>query len=92
MADFSNYMSPGRKGYLIGIGGVSMSSLAEVLMGMGITVTGSDSNRGTNVISLEEKGIAVNIGHHAENIPTDADFVVRTAAVHIRSTRCEAAY
>ena len=82
MADFSNYMSPGRKGYLIGIGGVSMSSLAEVLMGMGITVTGADSNRGTNVISLEEKGIAVNIGHHAENIPADADFVVRTAAVH----------
>ena len=32
MAEFSNYMSPGRKGYLIGIGGVSMSSLAEVLL------------------------------------------------------------
>ena len=34
MADFSNYLSPGRKGYLIGIGGVSMSSLAEVLQGL----------------------------------------------------------
>ena len=39
MAEFSNYMSPGRKAYLIGIGGVSMSSLAEVLKGMGITAT-----------------------------------------------------
>ncbi len=53
MADFSNYMSPGRKGYLIGIGGVSMSSLAEVLLGMGINVCGSDSNRSGNVRSLE---------------------------------------
>ena len=57
MADFSNYMSPGRKGYLIGIGGVSMSSLAEVLLGMGITICGSDSNHSRNVRSLEEKGI-----------------------------------
>lgn len=81
MADFSNYMSPGRKGYLIGIGGVSMSSLAEVLLGMGITICGSDSNHSRNVRSLEEKGIHVEIGHRAENIPADTDFVVRTAAV-----------
>ena len=82
MAEFSNYMSPGRKAYLIGIGGVSMSSLAEVLLGMGISVTGSDFNRSKNVIALECKGISVNIGHHAENITPDIDFVVRTAAVH----------
>ncbi|MBQ3466904.1 MAG: UDP-N-acetylmuramate--L-alanine ligase [Oscillospiraceae bacterium] len=81
MADFSNYMSPGRKGYLIGIGGVSMSSLAEVLLGMGINVCGSDSNRSGNVRSLEAKGIHIEIGHRAENIPADNDFVVRTAAV-----------
>ena len=81
MADFSNYMSPGRKGYLIGIGGVSMSSLAEVLLGMGINVCGSDSNRSGNVRSLEAKGIHIEIGHRAENIPADIDFVVRTAAV-----------
>ena len=81
MADFSNYMSPGRKGYLIGIGGVSMSSLAEVLLGMGINVCGSDANRSGNVRSLEAKGIHIEIGHRAENIPADIDFVVRTAAV-----------
>ena len=81
MAEFSNYMSPGRKGYLIGIGGVSMSSLAEVLLGMGIAVCGSDSNRSRNVTSLEAKGIHIEIGHRAENIPADTDFVVRTAAV-----------
>ena len=81
MADFSNYMSPGRKGYLIGIGGVSMSSLAEVLLGMGINVCGSDSMLSGNVRSLQAKGIHIEIGHRAENIPEDADFVVRTAAV-----------
>ena len=81
MAEFSNYMSPGRKAYLIGIGGVSMSSLAEVLLGMGLNVCGSDFNRSKNVIALEGKGIHVEIGHRAENIPADTDFVVRTAAV-----------
>ena len=82
MADFENYMSPGRKGYLIGIGGVSMSSLAEVLKGMGIVVTGSDISEGPNVMALKKAGITVFKGHHAGNIAEDVDFVVRTAAVH----------
>ncbi len=82
MADFSNYLSPGRKGHLVGIGGVSMSSLAEVLKRMGIVVSGSDMNEGTNVQGLREKGIPVSIGHSAANIPEDVDFLVRTAAVH----------
>ena len=82
MTDFVNFMSPGRKGHLIGIGGVSMSSLAEVLLGMGITVTGSDMNESRNVRALREKGIPVSIGHRAENVAKDVDFVVRTAAVH----------
>ena len=82
MTDFENYMSPGRKGYLIGIGGVSMSSLAEVLKGMGLEIEGSDINEGPNVTALRERGITVRIGHRAENIGEDTDFVVRTAAVH----------
>ena len=82
MIDFTNYLSPGRKGYLIGIGGVSMSSLAEVLQGMGISICGSDMNENQNVCSLKEKGIEVFIGHCADNMSEDIDFVVRTAAVH----------
>ena len=82
MNDFSKYMTAGTRGYLIGIGGVSMSPLAEVLSGMGLSVTGSDMNEGDNVCSLREKGISVNIGHRAENITDDISFVVRTAAVH----------
>ena len=82
MTEFDNFLSPGRRGHLIGIGGVSMSSLAEVLQGMGITVSGSDMNRNKNVLGLMEKGIPVTIGHRAENITAEVEFVVRTAAVH----------
>ncbi len=82
MIDFTNYLSPGRKGHLIGIGGVSMSSLAEVLQGMGISITGSDMSDNANVRSLKAKGIQVFLGHQAENMSEDVEFVVRTAAVH----------
>ena len=82
MTDFSSYLSPGRKGYLVGIGGVSMSSLADVLHGMGLVIVGSDMNDGPNLEALRRKGIEVFIGHRAENIAEDVDFLVRTAAVH----------
>ena len=49
MPDFENYMSPGRRGHLIGIGGVSMSSLAEVLYDMGLNISGSDTVESENV-------------------------------------------
>lgn len=82
MIEFDNFLSPGRKGHLVGIGGVSMSSLAEVLKGMGITVTGSDINEGRNVDELRANGFTIHIGHRAENISDDIEFVVRTAAAH----------
>ena len=82
MIDFDNFLSPGRRGHLVGIGGVSMSSLAEVLCGMGLNITGSDMNETANVRSLRAHGITVIPGHHAENITEDVEFVVRTAAVH----------
>ena len=82
MTEFDNFLSPGRRGHLIGIGGVSMSSLADVLWGMGIAISGSDMNRNKNVMGLTEKGIPVSIGHKAENITEEIEFVVRTAAVH----------
>ncbi len=82
MIEFDNFLSPGRRGHLVGIGGVSMSSLAEVLQDMGICVTGSDMNESRNVLSLREHGINVFIGHRAENITDEVEFLVRTAAVH----------
>ena len=81
MLSFDTYHVPGKRGYLIGIGGVSMAPLAEVLHGEGIFISGSDMSRSEKVVELENKGIRVNIGHHAENITPDIDFIVRTAAV-----------
>ena len=92
MTVFDNYLSPGRRGHLIGIGGVSMSSLAEVLSGMGLHITGSDMNDSTNVESLRQKGITVFIGHNADNITKDIDFIVRTAAVRDENPEIVAAH
>ena len=63
MTSFSEYLKPGNKGHLIGIGGVSMSPLAEVLSGMGLVIKGSDMRDSEKVESLRRKGIEVNIGH-----------------------------
>ena len=82
MALFDEYLSGGRKGYLIGIGGVSMAPLAEVLSGMGLSIAGSDMQESEKVSELRRLGIHVNIGHRAENILPEYEFVVRTAAVH----------
>ena len=82
MSGFDKFLVPGKKGHLIGIGGVSMSPLAEVLHDAGLCIVGSDMHEGDNTQALRRKGIHVMIGHAAENITDDLDFVVRTAAVH----------
>lgn len=82
MSGFDRFLVPGKKGHLIGIGGVSMSPLAEVLHDAGLCIVGSDMHEGDNTQALRRKGIHVMIGHAAENITDDLDFVVRTAAVH----------
>ena len=76
-----DYLVPGKRVHLVGIGGVSMCPLAEVLRGMGLTVQGSDMTESDTVRHLRSLGIQVAIGHNAENLG-DCDFVIRTAAVH----------
>ena len=77
----SDYLTPGRRAHLVGIGGVSMCPLAEVLQGKGLQVQGSDMNDSETVRHLRSLGIPVAIGHNAENLG-DCDLVIRTAAVH----------
>ncbi len=77
----SEYLLPGKRVHLVGIGGVSMCPLAEVLRTMGLTVQGSDATEGDAVKHLRSLGISVAIGHNAENLG-DCDLVIRTAAVH----------
>ena len=61
MFDFEKYLVPGVKGHLIGIGGVSMSPLAEVLHDAGLCIVGSDMHEGDNTRMLRDKGIQVTI-------------------------------
>ena len=76
-----HYIAPGRRVHLAGIGGVSMSPLAEVLHGMGLAVQGSDRNDGPAVAHLRAMGVSVAIGHDEKNIQ-GAEFLIRTAAIH----------
>ncbi len=79
--DFKNYLKPGIRVHLAGIGGVSMCPLAEVLRGMGLCVQGSDMTESETVKHLRNLGIPVSIGHSAENLQS-AQLVIRTAAIH----------
>ena len=73
------YLKPGKRVHMVGIGGVSMRPLALVLHDRGITVTGSDMNSSGSTEELLAHGISVAIGHRGENID-GADCIVRTAA------------
>ena len=79
--DIHAYIRPGAHAHLVGIGGVSMSPLAEVLHGAGMVITGSDMRNSATVEHLRSLGIPVAIGHRAENV-RGADLIIRTAAVH----------
>jgi len=65
--------------HFVGIGGIGMSGIAEVLHNLGYTVQGSDIAEGYNVTRLREAGIPVHIGHAAENLGGAQVVVVSTA-------------
>ncbi len=71
----------GQRVHMIGIGGSSMSGLAEMLKYEGYQVTGSDSNDSHAAQRLQLQGIPVSIGHHPEEIE-GAHLVVYSAAIH----------
>ena len=76
-----DYICPGKRAHLVGVGGVSMSPLAQVLHGAGVVVTGSDMHESAEVAHLRALGIPVTIGHLPQSV-AGADCVIRTAAVH----------
>ncbi|MFF8798738.1 MULTISPECIES: UDP-N-acetylmuramate--L-alanine ligase [unclassified Methylobacterium] len=65
--------------HFIGIGGIGMSGIAEVMANLGYTVQGSDANDNANVRRLAENGIRTFVGHKAENVAEAALVVVSTA-------------
>ncbi|QIB28043.1 UDP-N-acetylmuramate--L-alanine ligase [Caloranaerobacter azorensis] len=66
--------------HFIGIGGISMSGLAEILLNAGYIVSGSDIKNSDIIESLKKKGAAIYIGHNKNNI-NGADLIVYTSAI-----------
>jgi UDP-N-acetylmuramate--alanine ligase len=71
--------------HFVGIGGIGMSGIAEVLTNMGCRVSGSDVAEGSQVERLRAMGISVKIGHAAGNIPRECNAVVYSSAVAQRN-------
>ncbi|MBQ9614202.1 MAG: UDP-N-acetylmuramate--L-alanine ligase [Lachnospiraceae bacterium] len=68
--------------FFCGIGGISMSGLAEILKSRGFTVSGSDRAESSITDKLSQGGVRVLIGQRSENITPDIDLVVFTSAIH----------
>ena len=77
--------------HFIGIGGISMSGLAKVLLKEGFTVSGSDNKRSPLTEQLEESGAIIFYGQKASNIIEGIDVVVYTAAIHPDNQEYQAA-
>jgi len=67
--------------HFIAIGGIGMSGLAKYLLEEGHRVTGSDISDSKYINALRELGAEINIGHQAENLPNNTDFVVVSTAI-----------
>src|SRR5215468_9033017 len=65
--------------HFVGIGGIGMSGIAEVLLNLGYAVQGSDQSDSANVKRLREKGVNVAIGHAENNLASAAVVVVSSA-------------
>lgn len=69
-----------KKIHFIGIGGVSMSGIADIVASMGFEVTGSDMVKSATTDRLEKQGIHITIGHDSSNVH-GADIIIYTAAI-----------
>ncbi len=67
--------------HFIGIGGVGMSGLAELLNNMGASVSGSDLSENEHVVRLKNLGVTVYQGHSKSNLTPDTDCVVYSSAI-----------
>lgn len=70
-----------RKVHFIGIGGIGMSALAQLMRDQGVEVTGSDREASPVTGLLEKKGIKVVVGQKTENVPQDLELVVYSDSV-----------
>ena len=79
LEELGRHLISNERCHFVGIGGVSMSPLAQIFKNTGIEVTGSDIRDNAATRELRESGIQINIGHDAKNI-AGAGYLIRTAA------------
>ncbi len=77
--------------HFVGIGGVGMSGIAEVLLNLGYEISGSDLQESDATRRLDALGAAVHIGHDAAHLPEDLSVVVISAAVKFANPEVTAA-
>ncbi len=77
--------------HFIGIGGIGMSAIAEVMLERGFKISGSDLNESDQVQMLRGRGATINIPQKAENITDDIDLVVRSTAIRENNVEFQAA-
>ena len=65
--------------HFIGIGGIGMSGLAQIMNNMGFTIQGSDLNRNKNTVRLIKSGMKVYFGHHQKNLKKATMIVISSA-------------
>jgi UDP-N-acetylmuramate--alanine ligase len=70
-----------RRFHFVGIGGIGMSGIAQILLEMGYEVSGSDLREGKNLEVLRKKGAKVFVGHSEKNVGEDVQVVVYSSAV-----------
>ena len=71
--------------FFVGIGGIGMSGIAELLMNLKFSVSGSDISENENVKRLRGMGVDIRIGHNINNVTNDIDVLVYSSAVSLEN-------
>lgn len=81
VSELKTKLIPGCRAHLVGVGGVSMFPLSEMLLDRGLVISGSDMKDSSALEQLRKQGVTVYVGQREENIQ-GADIIIRTAAAH----------
>ena len=81
------YLGRTKRIHFVGIGGIGMSGIAEVLLNLGFVVSGSDLRKSEITDGLEKRGAIISIGHDAENVRAEFAGFLRQVVAQLRPLR-----